>query len=151
MFEFITPQMLIAIAVSFALCWLLIGRLARRIDRMEDSRDAFRKDLSEFRADLSRHQQEDCHQLTGLQESATEIRDIVVRMDESVKSIDKSLPKQFEAVHKRISGHDDKNRDHIAVVDAELKRVGQSLARLEGATGQPCTSPKKPPRKHTKK
>ncbi len=140
-------QAAIAGPVSAVVCWFLIGRLARRIDRMEDGRDAFRKDLLRFEVNLQNHQNEDCRRLDSLGEQIGGVGDTVIRIDESTKTIKEKLTKDGDTIHERITQHTERTNRQLQTLSSGVTELSKQVAVLASKSpppAPPTTPPKKP-------
>lgn len=138
----------IAVPLLTVLAWLRkhiqkLDDYEHRIACLEgDAKKSTERDddtLQQFRADLKKHQEEDCERLEAIQDQSAEIKQMVSDTANDVKWIKETKEKDDEVTNRRITEHDKRNREHADKLAAAVSELNSAVAVLKDKSPKPRT------------
>lgn len=91
--------------------------------------------LTSFRADLLRHQQEDCTRLDELAHQQTAQLQLSTDIKEAIQSIDKTITLKYDELVATHLRHQQRNDENVRHLQEEVNNLGKQQAVLEATIG----------------
>lgn len=118
-------------AVPMITMVVIYTKFVARMQSLEDARQQTHEQYEGFRSDLREHQEVDCTVMGELHKEASAIKETVVRTEESVKNIKATIDREYAETNRRITVHDDRNRQNVEKLTAALQSLSESVAVLK--------------------